>query len=54
MKSLRSGQAGKTYSIRDGKAIKASRDDVADTAPRIVNCEYPNDKIKDVIGSGGR
>ena len=36
------------------KAIKASRDDVADTAPRIVTMNIPTDKIKDVIGSGGK
>ena len=36
------------------KAIKTSRDDVADNAPRIVTMNIPVDKIKDVIGSGGK
>jgi len=35
-------------------AISESRDDVSDNAPRIVAFEIPRDKIREVIGTGGK
>ena len=54
-KALDQAKAGRKHILSEmGKAIKTSRDDVADTAPRIVTMNIPTDKIKDVIGSGGK
>ena len=54
-KALDQAKAGRKHILSEmEKAIKASRDDVADTAPRIVTMNIPTDKIKDVIGSGGK
>ena len=36
------------------KALEAARDDVGEFAPRIVTMKIPVDKIRDVIGSGGK
>ena len=36
------------------KAIESSRDDVKDHAPRIETTQVPKDKIRDVIGTGGK
>ena len=36
------------------KAITSGRDDVAATAPRITVINIPKDKIRDVIGTGGK
>ncbi len=36
------------------KAIAAPRDHVAETAPRIIAMKIPVDKIREVIGSGGK
>jgi polyribonucleotide nucleotidyltransferase len=36
------------------KAISVSRDSVNDNAPRIIAIKIPVDKIRDVIGSGGK
>jgi len=36
------------------KAIGAARDDVSEHAPRITMMTVPKDKIRDVIGSGGK
>ena len=35
-------------------AISESRDDVSDNAPRIVAFEIPREKIREVIGTGGK
>ncbi len=39
---------------RMAEAISESRDDVSDNAPRIVAFEIPRDKIREVIGTGGK
>ncbi|MBP5858711.1 polyribonucleotide nucleotidyltransferase [Marivibrio halodurans] len=36
------------------KAITAGREDVSSNAPRIVTLQVPKDKIRDVIGTGGK
>ena len=36
------------------KALDHSREDVKDTAPRIVTLTIPKDKIRDIIGTGGK
>lgn len=36
------------------KAITASREEVGEYAPRIVSMTIPTDKIRDVIGTGGK
>ncbi len=54
-KALDQAKAGRKHILSEmEKAIKTSRADVADTAPRIVTMNIPTDKIKDVIGSGGK
>ena len=37
-----------------GKAITGARETLAETAPKIVTMNVPVDKIRDVIGSGGK
>ncbi len=37
-----------------GKAISAARDTVNDNAPRITTLSIPKDKIREVIGTGGK
>ena len=54
-KALDQAKAGRKHILSEmEKAIKVSRNDVADTAPRIETMNIPTDKIKDVIGSGGK
>jgi polyribonucleotide nucleotidyltransferase len=36
------------------KALTSGRDDVAATAPRITTIQVPKDKIREVIGTGGK
>jgi polyribonucleotide nucleotidyltransferase len=36
------------------KALDVARDSVADTAPRITTIQIPRDKIREVIGTGGK
>ncbi|MBO39794.1 MAG: polyribonucleotide nucleotidyltransferase [Rhodospirillaceae bacterium] len=36
------------------KALGMARDDVSDNAPRITTMSVPKDKIRDVIGTGGK
>jgi polyribonucleotide nucleotidyltransferase len=36
------------------KALQMARDDVSDNAPRITTMSVPKDKIRDVIGTGGK
>jgi polyribonucleotide nucleotidyltransferase len=36
------------------KALDHARDDLADTAPRIQTMQIPTDKIREVIGTGGK
>ena len=37
-----------------GKEIQSSRDAVSDHAPRVVTMTIPRDKIRDIIGPGGK
>ncbi|MFX4220034.1 MAG: polyribonucleotide nucleotidyltransferase [Thalassobaculum sp.] len=37
-----------------GKALTTARDGVSDTAPKMISIKIPVDKIRDVIGSGGK
>ncbi|HIM45205.1 MAG TPA: polyribonucleotide nucleotidyltransferase [Alphaproteobacteria bacterium] len=37
-----------------GKAIGAARDTVSDTAPRITTITVPKDRIREIIGPGGK
>ncbi|MEQ8586775.1 MAG: polyribonucleotide nucleotidyltransferase [Thalassobaculaceae bacterium] len=37
-----------------GKALTSARDGVSDTAPKMISIKIPVDKIRDVIGSGGK
>ena len=37
-----------------GKAIDSARDDVSSNAPRITTISIPKDKIREVIGTGGK
>ncbi len=54
-KALDQAKDGRKHILSEmQKAIKTSRDDVADNAPRIVTMNVPVDKIRDVIGSGGK
>ena len=54
-KALEQAKDGRKHILSEmNKVIKESRDDVADHAPRIVNMQIATDKIKDVIGSGGK
>ncbi len=54
-KALDQAKDGRKHILSEmQKAIKTSRDDVADNAPRIVTMNIHVDKIRDVIGSGGK
>ena len=37
-----------------GKALTMARDDLADSAPKITTLKIPVDKIRDIIGPGGK
>ena len=37
-----------------GKALESARSDVSNNAPRITTMSVPKDKIRDVIGTGGK
>ena len=54
-KALDQAKNGRKHILSEMEnAIKKSRTDVADHAPRIVTMQISKDKIKDVIGSGGK
>jgi polyribonucleotide nucleotidyltransferase len=51
------GQAkdGRAHILNEmSKALTSARTDLADTAPRIETMQIPTDKIREVIGSGGK
>jgi polyribonucleotide nucleotidyltransferase len=51
------GQAkdGRLYILNEmERAINAARDSVSDNAPRITTMSIPRDKIREVIGTGGK
>ena len=43
-----------TSSARWTKALTSAREGVADHAPRITVITIPKDKIRDIIGTGGK
>ena len=54
-KALTQAKAGRIHILGEmAKAIKAPRETVNSTAPRIETIQVPVDKIRDVIGSGGK
>ena len=53
--ALTQAKAGRIHILGEmAKAIKAPRETVNSTAPRIETIQVPVDKIRDVIGSGGK
>jgi polyribonucleotide nucleotidyltransferase len=46
---------GRQHILKEmSKALEMARDDVSDNAPRITTMSVPKDKIRDVIGTGGK
>ncbi|RCL00220.1 MAG: polyribonucleotide nucleotidyltransferase [Candidatus Tokpelaia sp. JSC189] len=53
--ALRQAKDGRTHILNEmAKAISSSRDDLGEYAPRIEVMTIPTEKIRDVIGSGGK
>ncbi len=53
--ALEQAKEGRLHILKEmAKAIKGSRDEVNDNAPRIENMTVPVDKIREVIGTGGK
>ena len=53
--ALRQARDGRLHILGEmNKVITAARDTVADTAPRITTLTVPKDKIRDIIGTGGK
>ncbi|MBI3513397.1 MAG: polyribonucleotide nucleotidyltransferase [Proteobacteria bacterium] len=53
--ALDQARAGRLHILAEmAKALTAARGSVADTAPRITVIQIPKDKIREVIGSGGK
>ncbi|HEY5299188.1 MAG TPA: polyribonucleotide nucleotidyltransferase [Acetobacteraceae bacterium] len=53
--ALDQARAGRMHILGEmAKAITGARDDVAATAPRITVINIPKDKIREVIGTGGK
>ncbi len=53
--ALDQARAGRLHILTEmSKALTAARGSVADTAPRITVIQIPKDKIREVIGSGGK
>jgi polyribonucleotide nucleotidyltransferase len=53
--ALAQAKEGRTHILGEmAKAITASRDSVGEFAPRIETITIPTDKIREVIGSGGK
>jgi len=53
--ALEQAKIGRLHILQEmEKAIKGSRDEVNDNAPRIENMNVPVDKIREVIGTGGK
>ena len=53
--ALAQAEAGRIHILGEmAKAIDTSRDDLKETAPRIHAMQVPVDKIREVIGSGGK
>ncbi|RCL00265.1 MAG: polyribonucleotide nucleotidyltransferase [Candidatus Tokpelaia sp. JSC188] len=53
--ALEQAKDGRIHILNEmAKAISSSRSDLAEYAPRIETMEIPTEKIRDVIGSGGK
>lgn len=53
--ALEQAKAGRLHILKEmHKAIHTARDGVKDHAPRIASLMIPKDKIRDVIGTGGK
>ena len=54
-KALGQAKDGRMHILREmSKALTAARTDVASTAPRITTFTVPKDKIREIIGTGGK
>jgi len=53
--ALTQAHGGRLYILDEmNKALEGAREDVGEFAPRIVTIKIPVDKIRDVIGTGGK
>ncbi|MDP7344442.1 MAG: S1 RNA-binding domain-containing protein, partial [Alphaproteobacteria bacterium] len=53
--ALEQANEGRLHILAEmGKAIGAARDTVSDTAPRITTITVPKDRIREIIGPGGK
>ncbi len=53
--ALKQAKAGRMHILNEmSKALTAARPELADTAPRITSIKIPVEKIREVIGSGGK
>jgi len=53
--ALDQARDGRLYILDEmAKALSSSRDDVKENAPRITTISIPRDKIREVIGTGGK
>src|SRR5438046_10146476 len=53
--ALEQAREGRSHILGEmSKALTGARDEVSDAAPRIRTIAIPNDKIREVIGSGGK
>ncbi len=53
--ALEQARGGRSHILNEmNKALTGARDDVSGNAPRIVTMQIPVDKIRDVIGTGGK
>ncbi|HEV7690108.1 MAG TPA: polyribonucleotide nucleotidyltransferase, partial [Hyphomonadaceae bacterium] len=53
--ALAQANAGRMHILGEmSKALTGARDTVSDTAPKMISMKIPVDKIRDVIGTGGK
>ncbi|MDX1737813.1 MAG: S1 RNA-binding domain-containing protein, partial [Alphaproteobacteria bacterium] len=53
--ALDQAKGGRLYILNEmAKAITSGREEVSSNAPRITTMQIPKDKIRDVIGTGGK
>src|SRR6202035_2450873 len=53
--ALEQARDGRAHILREmAKALTGARDEVSGNAPRITTISIPKDKIREVIGSGGK
>jgi polyribonucleotide nucleotidyltransferase len=53
--ALEQAREGRIHILGEmGKALATARDDLADSAPKITTLKIPVDKIRDIIGPGGK